>query len=238
MKVARLDGGVFLVAGGSGGIGGAVVSHLRDRGAQTISWSRSRKADDAWLSVEVDCINPDEVTEAMRETMSKVDRIDGLVHCIGDIYDSVPIPEMDLSRFQRSYDLCVGSALLVTQACYPHICESGGSAVYLSSVASIHPYPGIADYCAAKAGLEAFARSLAVEFAPFGARANCVSPAVVDTPLFGRGPYTVDEANDWHALKRIGQPEEIASLIGWLLSPESSWMTGTTIKFDGGMSLA
>lgn len=229
---------VYLVVGGSGAIGGAIVNNLIATGAQVVSWSRTRESSHATLSVQVDCTVADSVRSAMTRTVDVLGQIDGLVHCVGDIYDPVPITALNLERLERSYRLCVGSALLVAQACFPHLCKSQGSAVFISSVASMHPYPGIADYCAAKAGLEALVRSLAVELAEHGGRANSVCPAVVDSPLFDRSPYTVAEANGWHALGRIGKPTEIASLVGWLLSPESSWMTGSAIKYDGGMSVA
>lgn len=228
----------IVVVGGTGAIGGAVVESLKSEGANVVSWSLATMSELADLSMTVDCVVQEEVDAAMAATVRAVGQVDGIVHCVGDIDETIPIAEMTLSRFERTYRLCVGSALLVAKTSDRLLRESSGSAVFISSVASTHPYPGIADYCSAKAALDAFVRSWAVELATAGARVNAIRPAVIDSPLFDRSPYTREEAAGWHALNRIGRPEEIASLACWLMSDASSWMTGSVIQFDGGMSLS
>jgi NAD(P)-dependent dehydrogenase (short-subunit alcohol dehydrogenase family) len=109
--------------------------------------------------------------------------------------------------------------------------------VFISSIAAQHPYPGIADYCAAKAALVALGRSVASELAAKGGRANTISPAVVNTPLFQRSPYTVEEAAAWHKLGRVGEPLEVAQLVEFLASDKGRWITGRDFVMDGGMLL-
>jgi NAD(P)-dependent dehydrogenase (short-subunit alcohol dehydrogenase family) len=115
--------------------------------------------------------------------------------------------------------------------------SSGGAYVFISSVAAQHAYPGIADYCAAKAALTAFSRSLATDLAPMRGRSNTISPAVVNTPLLKKSPFTVEEAASWHKLGRIGEPSEIAAFAEYLASTNGRWITGRDFVIDGGMLL-
>ena len=133
--------------------------------------------------------------------------------------------------------ICLESAVTTASACFDSIAANAGSMVFVSSVGAFHPYPGIADYCAAKAALEALMRAYAAELAPHGARANAIAPAVVDTDILEAAPFSREEAADFHRLGRVAMPSEVAAQIAWLLSPSSEWMTGTVTKFDGGMTL-
>ena len=109
--------------------------------------------------------------------------------------------------------------------------------VNVSSTLAEKAIPGMAAYNASKAALNQLTRSLALEWAPT-VRVNAVMPAVVDTPIHalrGMSPEQVQEMDGIHPLGRIGQPEDVASLIVFLLSDASSWMTGAVIPVDGGV---
>jgi NAD(P)-dependent dehydrogenase (short-subunit alcohol dehydrogenase family) len=109
--------------------------------------------------------------------------------------------------------------------------------VNVSSTLAERAIPGMAAYNASKAALNQLTRSLALEWAP-QVRVNAVMPAVVDTPIHvsrGMSLEQVEAMGEMHPMKRVGQPKDVAAMIAFLLSDESSWMTGTVIPVDGGM---
>jgi NAD(P)-dependent dehydrogenase (short-subunit alcohol dehydrogenase family) len=136
------------------------------------------------------------------------------------------------------------SIFSMTKAAAATLIERKGAIVNLSSVAGPRPYPGLLAYCVSKAAVDQFTRCAALDLAPHGVRVNAVNPGVVVTEL-----HTVTNAvpdyqgflersKGTHPLGRVGQPEEIASLILFLLSREADWITGATYGIDGGRALA
>jgi NAD(P)-dependent dehydrogenase (short-subunit alcohol dehydrogenase family) len=245
-----------VVAGASSGIGRACADHLEEHGWQVCGVSRTRPA--SWPDnrpyVETDLVKLlDESPQALRDRFAGVGALPAnaapgasiphgevdfaVVHAVGDIYEGVGGGGASWSRWRTSLDLCLGTAVLLTQATFDEVRATAGSFVYLSSVGAVKPYPGIADYCAAKAALQSYVLSVARELAPAGGRANCLSPAVVDTPLFHKGPYSADEAAQWHALGRIGEPSEVAAMVAHLIGEHGRWITGQNYVLDGGMAL-
>ena len=117
----------------------------------------------------------------------------------------------------------------------------GGSLVLVSSQLAHIGAPGYSSYCAAKGGIESLVRALAVEVGPDGVRVNAVAPGLVQTPMAYLGRDNFDELvpaiAERHPLRRIGQPEDIAAPVGFLLSDAARWMTGQTIVVDGGYTI-
>lgn len=232
-----------IVFGGTSGIGAATACKLAKLDWKVVvvgrrpetqlddSVAKSAVAVQADLSVEQDALN------AVDKSVRILGGIDGVVHCVGDIFEPKSLDQMDQKRWLRMFNLCVGSAITTIAATLPFIRQSKGAYVFVSSVASTKPYAGISDYCAAKAALDSLMRSVAQEEAQHGVRANAICPAVVDTPLFARSGFTREQAGAWHALRRIGNPGEVAAMVAHLLSPESSWITAQAIAMDGGMSV-
>jgi NAD(P)-dependent dehydrogenase (short-subunit alcohol dehydrogenase family) len=242
---------IAIVAGASSGIGRACADRLDRDGWQVCGISRTRPVDwpDGRSYVETDLVKVlDQDAGQLRQQLADAgvpvatdqdatDREITVVHAVGDIYDSVPGSGAPWTRWRTSLDLCLGTAVVLTQATFAAVRATSGSYVYISSLGATKPYPGIADYCSAKAALDSYMLSVAKELAAGGARANCVSPAVVDTPLFRKGPYTRQEAALWHALGRIGEPDEVAALVAHLAGEDGRWTTGQNFVLDGGMAL-
>jgi 3-oxoacyl-[acyl-carrier protein] reductase len=228
------------IAGASRGIGAACARAFLDAGLNVVAASRSIELAERerYLSIRADFTDPSEVGTAVERARGRFGAIGAVVHCVGDIQEARPLSDISWERWRATLDQCLGSAVHLVRATMNDVQSAAGSYVFVSSVAARKPYPGIADYCAAKSALGSFVRSLASELAPSGARANTISPAVIDTDLFRRSPYSEAEASAWHALRRIGTPEEVASLAVFLVTSEAgAWMTGQDHVIDGGMLL-
>jgi 2-keto-3-deoxy-L-fuconate dehydrogenase len=154
-------------------------------------------------------------------------------------FETMSIEEMDLvlATDLRGALLCAQQAIPALRA------AGGGSIIFLSSVQAFVTLPGCVPYAAAKAGLVAAARALAVEVGRDGIRVNAIAPGTIDTPMLQRdlSGMNREEAeqfrlrvNDANALGRVGRPEEIAACVEFLASDASSYLTGTTLVADGG----
>ena len=135
----------------------------------------------------------------------------------------------------------------MTREALPLLRENGGGVIINNaSTLGLRPVPGSAAYCVAKAGLVMLSRACAIEEAGNGVRSLAICPGVVDTPIHrNRGGGPNDSASDFlqaaagmHPLGRVGTSDEVASLVLFLASDESSWTTGSVITVDGGISLA
>ena len=154
-------------------------------------------------------------------------------------FETMSLEEMDLvlATDLRGALLCAQQAIPALRA------AGGGSIIFVSSVQAFVTLPGCVPYAAAKAGLVAAARALAVEVGRDGIRVNAIAPGTIDTPMLHRdlSGMNLDEpeqfrlrVNDANALGRVGRPEEIAACVEFLASDASSYVTGTTLVADGG----
>jgi len=231
----RFEGKNILVVGGSSGIGLAVVELLQAQKANVYVLSRSRA--EAW-SADVQYLQGD-VTgniEALESFLPGV--LHGIVYAVGSI-TLKPFGRLSTDDFLNDYQLSVlGAARVIQQALKPLKAASGSSIVLISSVAAKLGMPYHASVAAAKAGVEGMALSLAAELAAQQIRVNVVSPSLTNTPMAEKllsSPEKQEASAKRHPLGRYGQPEDISQLITFLLSDESSWMTGQIIGIDGGM---
>jgi NAD(P)-dependent dehydrogenase (short-subunit alcohol dehydrogenase family) len=116
----------------------------------------------------------------------------------------------------------------------------GGSVINISSVASLVGIPGLPAYAASKGGLDALTRAMAVDYAKDNIRCNVINPGLVDTPMASSlmaNPANLEPILAHYAIRRPGKPEEVAKLVLYLASDESTWVTGATFPIDGGMTI-
>lgn len=150
------------------------------------------------------------------------------------------IPDLDLDAWDRSLRVMLSAALYAMQAAIPHmVADGGGSIINTSSVYGLVSNAGNAPYSTAKAGLINLTRTAALEYGRKGVRANAICPGVVDTPMLEQvlaaGRTTRDKLAAMHAIGRLIDPTEIADLVLFLASDESSAITGQAIAIDGGL---
>ena len=164
--------------------------------------------------------------------------LSGLLYCPGTIMLK-PFAQIQLADFKKDWDIHVGGLIKVLQKYHPQLKAAGdASVVAISTVAVQTGMPFHASVAAAKGALEGLLRSLAAEWAP-AIRVNGIAPSLTDTPLalrLLRNDAQREGAMQRHPLKRIGTPEDIAQAAAFLLSEQSSWITGEILHVDGGMA--
>jgi 3-oxoacyl-[acyl-carrier protein] reductase len=238
---------VALVTGGSRGIGRATALLLAREGADvTVSYAtRSREAEEAVAEIEAlgrravcapcDVSRPEDVNRLVALTRERLGPIDLLVHsgAISNLRDHTDLT-YDVWRDTIDVNL-TGTYLVVFAVKDEMIARRFGRIVTLSSVAALRPRQRQIHYAAAKAGVIAFTRCCAEAFAPYNVRINGVAPGLIETELLHVLPdEAIARAVEGTPLGRVGQPEEVASVIRFLLSDDSSFLTGQTIDISGG----
>ncbi|SDZ81173.1 SDR family NAD(P)-dependent oxidoreductase [Pedobacter hartonius] len=225
----------ILVVGGSSGIGLSLVKLLHQQKANIYAVSRSASAE--WPE-DVSYLKAD-VTENLDALETFLpEQLHGLVYSVGSI-TLKPFNRLTAEDFLRDYQLNVlGAARMIQQALKPIKNAAGSSIVLISSVAARTGMPYHASIAAAKSAVEGMAITLAAELAFQQIRVNVVAPSLTDTPLAQSllsTPEKREASAKRHPLGKIGQPEDISKLIAFLLSEDSSWMTGQVIGLDGGL---
>jgi len=224
----------ILIVGGSSGIGLALASQLSAWQARVFTASRTQPSvPDRGTYLPLDVEQPvGEALAALPETLH------GLVYCPGTI-NLRPFNRLTEQEFLKDFRVNVLGAVNVIQACLPRLKGAQGASIVLfSTVAARTGMNFHASIATAKSGLEGLALSLAAELSGSRIRVNVVAPSLTDTPL-AKNLLASDEkreaSNRRHPLGRIGTPEEVASVAAFLLSDQTSWMTGQILGVDGGM---
>jgi 3-oxoacyl-[acyl-carrier protein] reductase len=187
---------------------------------------------------DVEANDPDSITRCLHSSAESCGRIDGIVNCIGSVLLKAAHATSD-EEWNETIAVNLTSAFTVVRAAGTLMRRSGGSVVLMSSAAA---QIGLANHeaiAAAKAGIIGLTRSAAATYANRGIRFNAVAPGLVKSKMTRRlweTPAAESMSVASHALGRLGEPSDVASLIQWMLHLENNWMTGQVIGIDGGLA--
>jgi len=251
MAKGRLEGRVALITGGARGIGKAAALKMIEEGAavaildileqeirQTVA--EAEACGGQAIGVAADVSQKKQVELAVDKALSRFGRVDVLVNNAG-IVRPAPLEAVTEEDWDSVVSVNLKGAFHCTQALVPSMKERRmGSIVNVSSRASLGKLDRTA-YSATKAGLIGMTRTWALELAPFHITVNCVGPGPIETELFRKANPAESEKTKailrGIPMKRMGKPEEVASLIAFLSSPEASFITGQTVYICGGMTV-
>lgn len=238
-----------IVTGAAGGIGLAVARKLAaqhpdarlvlvDRDADRLK-SAAEGLSAEVENVAVDLTSPDGPQRVADAATRRFGGADALVSNAG-ITHAYRLNDLPEAEFDRMFDINLKSAWRLAKACHPLLRDSKGALVATTSIVASHPIPGVGVYAVSKAALLMLVQQLALEWADDGIRCNTVSPGSILTPMTA-GSFT-DEvlAERGRAIPsgRVGQPEDIADLIAYLLTPGAAFINGANLKVDGGADIA
>jgi NAD(P)-dependent dehydrogenase (short-subunit alcohol dehydrogenase family) len=225
-----------LVTGACGGIGRAVVAELGRRGAQVAACDRPGSG----AALTFDLREPEAVRTGVQEAVAALGGLDAVVANAG-VVDTIHRAErFPHEAWAGDLETNLTGAFLVAQAAFPALAESGSAAMVLVSSASAETgLPGQAAYTASKAGLVGLARTLAAEWGPRGIRVNVVMPGLIGTPKVRALPEAlVEGVRRTIPLGRIGEPEDVAATIAFLVGPDAAYVHGQVLRVDGGLGLS
>jgi NAD(P)-dependent dehydrogenase (short-subunit alcohol dehydrogenase family) len=187
--------------------------------------------------VVADVTDEDDVARAVATAVERAGRIDALVNVVGGSRPGQTVVDLSRADWDRLLALNLTSTFLMCRAVVPVLVDRGGGAIVnVASGAGLRGMRANPAYCAAKAGVVALTRALAIDHAAQGVRVNCVAPGPVRTPLMRRNrtPEEIERIGRVSLLGRIAEPDELAAVIVWLASDAASYVQGQTVEVDGG----
>jgi NAD(P)-dependent dehydrogenase (short-subunit alcohol dehydrogenase family) len=234
----------YVILGANGGIGSAVARRLAGGGHRLALAGRSRDAIEATASplganpFAADVADPDAVDRLFADIGERIGPVAGAVNCVGSVLLK-PAHLTSTDEWAGTLQANLTSAFALVRAAGRHMREQGGSVVLISSAAARVGLPNHEAIAAAKAGVTGLARSAAATYAKAGLRFNVVAPGLVRTSAterIWRHETAADASRAMHALGRLGEPDDVARAITWLLEPEQDWITGQVLGVDGGLA--
>jgi len=235
--MGELEGKVAIVTGAADGIGAATAAMFAEHGAEVVRVDR--RAEPGFVVADV--TDEASVAQLVAEAVARHGRIDALVNVVGGSRPGKTAIDLTLAEWNELLALNLTSTFLMSRAVLPHMeAAGGGTIVNVSSGAGLRGMKANPGYIAAKAGVSALTRALAIDHGPNGVRVNAVAPGPIRTPLMDRNrtPEEIAAMGGLAIMGRIGDPDEIASAILWLSSDGSSYLMGQTVEVDGGPSPA
>ena len=242
-----LTGRIILVTGASSGIGRATAILASRMGASVVLTGRdvtrleetmSEMEGEGHTIIRAELTDPDD----MASLLGSIPMLDGAVFCAGKGL-TLPVQFCDRKKFDEIFEVNFFSTVELLRMIYKKKRFSkGASVVLLASMGGTRIFSGgNGIYGASKAALDSFMKFAAKEFAARGVRVNSICPAMVDTPLIHRGTVSEEQLTEdakRYPLKRYGRAEDIANAAVFLLSEGASWITGTSVIVDGGLSIS
>ena len=242
---------IVLVTGASSGIGKAVAALFANNGATVIAVGRNDKelsalresvsSADGTVKIQLaDVTELSQIDRIVSEIVQSFGHIDVLVNSAGIIKNGT-VEDTTLDDWDKMMNINLRSVFNLMQKCVPHMIESKGNIVNVSSVAGTRSFPNVLAYSVSKAAIDQLTRCSALELAAKGIRVNAVNPGVVVTNIHTRGGMDagsyeafLERAKETHPIGRPGTAEEVAELIYYLASDKAGWITGATYEIDGG----
>ena len=253
----RVQDRVAIVTGAASGIGEASAIRLAEEGAKVFCAdidaaganrtaeliNNSNGSNGQAIGFGIDISDSNKCDEIVAAAVSKFGTIDILVNNAGVNLPGV-FHEVTNETIDRTLSVNIKGAMYLTRAAIPHMLKSGrGSIVNMSSVNGLVSEPFLSVYSASKGAIVMFTRGIALDYAKLGIRCNAICPGWVDTPInhahakmLGGLDHVYDTIDSFQPIGRPGTPREIANLVLFLASDESSFMTGSIVSADGGMT--
>jgi NAD(P)-dependent dehydrogenase (short-subunit alcohol dehydrogenase family) len=252
--MGRLDGKVAVITGAASGIGRGTALCLAKEGAAVLAADLNSQGGEQVISEiaaaggravfqHTDVSSEPDIKAAVNRAVSEYGRLDILFNNAGLIGAVGPIEAISADDWDKTVAILLRSVFLgIKYAVEPMRRAGGGSIISTSSVASFLPSPYGAAYAASKGAIISLTRSAALQLGRDRIRVNCICPGAINTPIWGAMPGMDDPAvvaqvlGHAQAIPRIGRPEDIASMVLYLASDESQWVTGTAMIVDGGLT--
>jgi len=246
-----LKGKIAIITGARRGMGRSHALKLAGAGAKVVVADISledcqkvveeiKKAGGEAMAVKCDVIKKDEIEKMVRLAVEKWGKVDILVNNAG-ICQFKPFLELTEEEWDRTININLKGYFLCAQAAAKEMVkQKSGVIVNIASIAMGQVgvgFPALAHYCASKGGIVALTEALALELAPFNIRVNAIAPGAIDTPMAAitkEDPKVLEGTLARIPLHRMGRSEEVSNLVLFLISEESSYMTGSTVVIDGG----
>ena len=238
--MARFAGKVAIVTGAAQGIGAAIAARLAAEGAH-VTIADINEPDDppaGALFVRADVSNAADVAAAIESTLARWGRLDVLVNNAG-VGSLAETPELAEEQWDRIFGVNIKAIFLFCKAAIPALRETTGTIVNIASISGLAGDHAMAAYNASKGAVVNYTRALAVDCAKDGIRVNAVCPGLIATDIASAGLADPADREFWFGripMGRAGRPEEIASLVAFLASDEASYMTGSNVVADGGVT--
>lgn len=244
----RLEGKVAIVTGATAGIGRAIAVLFGSEGAKVVASGRNeergagvvKEIRDAGGEAEffrADICSEGDLSALVAFAVEKYGRLDVLVNNAGSGL-SKPLVEITGEEWDHVLAADAKSVFLTMKLALPHLVETKGNVVNLSSASVFKPMPRMHGYCAAKAAVNELSKTAAAEYAPQGVRVNVVAPGLTRTSILSQ--YTeegVQRVAQAIPMQRVGEPEDIAKAVLFLASDDASYITGQVLSVDGGVTM-
>ena len=245
----NFSGKTIIVTGATSGMGLDTAKSFLAAGANVVLTGRSQEKLDALRGdltgnfhlVKADAASLQDSQRLIEETVSRFGKVDVLFVNAG-IFAAQPVAVFEEQLYDSIFNINTKGAFFTAKAAIPHL-NAGANIIFNTSVSNVKGMPGVSAYAASKAALRSIVRTLAAELGPQGIRVNAISPGPIETPIWSKTNLTEEEINGFASgvssqvpLGRFGRGQEIADSVLFLASDHASYINGTELAVDGGMT--